>query len=268
MLKLPANTQGRDYYVGDIHGHGEALWKLLDAVRFDDRCDRLFCTGDLVDRGPDSARLLLILDDAPWFHAVMGNHEAMLIVAGSARDETTRKRWSARDSAWFFRLPAEQRKPLVRIAMRMPLVMQIEQPEGEPIGLIHADLPLDKGWTVLERARFGVGAAFDNDGDTLASHLLWGRSTAMQLGQAMTTGRRPSGLLARLRVESLGMLISGHTPMLAAKPRLAGNRLFLDTGVYLPGGRLTLLEPLSRHYWQTNANAVEVAPPKRLRAIG
>ena len=130
MLKLPVNTEGRDYYVGDIHGHGEALWKLLDAVRFDDRCDRLFCTGDLVDRGPDSARLLLILDDAPWFHAVMGNHEAMLIVAGSARDETTRKRWSVRDSAWFFRLPAEQRKQLVRIAMRMPLAIEIEQPEG------------------------------------------------------------------------------------------------------------------------------------------
>ena len=267
MLKLPANTEGRDYYVGDIHGHGEALWKLLDAVHFDDRCDRLFCTGDLVDRGPDSERLLLVLDDAPWFHAVMGNHEAMLIVAGSARDETTRKRWSVRDSAWFFRLPAEQRKQLVRIAMRMPLAIEVAQPEGEPIGLIHADLPLGRTWAALERARFGVGAAFDNDGDTLASHLLWGRSTAMQLGQALSSGRRPSGLSARLQVEGVQMLVSGHTPMLAAKPRIAGKRLFLDTGVYLAGGRLTLTEPLSRRYWQTNANAVEVAPPRRMRVL-
>lgn len=267
MLKLPANTEGRDYYVGDIHGHGEALWKLLDAVHFDDRCDRLFCTGDLVDRGPDSERLLLVLDDAPWFHAVMGNHEAMLIVAGSARDETTRKRWSVRDSAWFFRLPAEQRKRLVRIAMRMPLAIEVAQPEGEPIGLVHADLPLGKTWAALERARFGVGAAFDNDGDTLASHLLWGRSTAMQLGQALSSGRRPSGLSARLQVEGVQMLVSGHTPMLAAKPRIAGKRLFLDTGVYLAGGRLTLTEPLSRRYWQTNANAVEVAPPRRMRLL-
>ncbi|ROH87774.1 serine/threonine protein phosphatase [Stagnimonas aquatica] len=267
MLKLPANTEGRDYYVGDIHGHGEALWKLLDAVHFDDRCDRLFCTGDLVDRGPDSERLLRILDDAPWFHAVMGNHEAMLIVAGSARDETTRKRWSVRDSTWFFRLPAEQRKQLVRIAMRMPLAIEVAQPEGEPIGLIHADLPLGKTWAALERARFGVGAAFDNDGDTLASHLLWGRSAAMQLGQALSSGRRPSGLSARLQVEGVQLLVSGHTPMLAAKPRIAGKRLFLDTGVYLAGGRLTLTEPLSRRYWQTNANAVEVAPPRRMRVL-
>lgn len=78
ILKLPANTQGKDYIVGDLHGCYALLEKLLEEVRFDPAQDRLFSVGDLVDRGPDSLRCLQLLDE-PWFYAVMGNHEEMLL---------------------------------------------------------------------------------------------------------------------------------------------------------------------------------------------
>lgn len=77
ILTLPANTQGTDYVVGDLHGCFQLLQDALDKVFFDPACDRLFSVGDLVDRGPDSLKCLQLLAE-PWFHAVMGNHEAML----------------------------------------------------------------------------------------------------------------------------------------------------------------------------------------------
>lgn len=38
----------------------------------------MLSVGDLVDRGPDSIGCLKLLE-APWFHAVMGNHEQLLL---------------------------------------------------------------------------------------------------------------------------------------------------------------------------------------------
>lgn len=78
IKKLPANTIGKDYVVGDLHGCYELLERLLEHVGFDIAHDRLFSVGDLVDRGPDSLRCLGLLTE-PWFHAVKGNHESMML---------------------------------------------------------------------------------------------------------------------------------------------------------------------------------------------
>lgn len=75
---LPWNEQGRDFVVGDVHGCFHLLDHLLDHVRFNPSLDRLFSVGDLVDRGPNSVRAAEFLA-APWFHAVRGNHESMLL---------------------------------------------------------------------------------------------------------------------------------------------------------------------------------------------
>jgi serine/threonine protein phosphatase 1 len=75
---LPANQRGRDFVVGDLHGCFDLLDRLLETVRFDPGCDRLFSVGGLVDYGPDSLRSLEFLE-APWFYAVQGTHEHMLL---------------------------------------------------------------------------------------------------------------------------------------------------------------------------------------------
>lgn len=78
IKRLPANTAGRDFVVGDLHGCKRELDRLLQIVEFDRSVDRLISVGDLVDRGPQSLECLLLLK-APWFHAVMGNHEQLLL---------------------------------------------------------------------------------------------------------------------------------------------------------------------------------------------
>lgn len=74
LCRHPANTLGRDFVVGDLHGCVDVLRALLHDVRFDPARDRLFSVGDLVDRGPASEAALELLD-RPWCHVVRGNHE-------------------------------------------------------------------------------------------------------------------------------------------------------------------------------------------------
>lgn len=78
IRRFEANTKGRDFIIGDLHGKLYFLKTLLNYVDFNHEQDRLFSVGDLIDRGENSAGCLALLKE-PWFHAVMGNHEQMLI---------------------------------------------------------------------------------------------------------------------------------------------------------------------------------------------
>jgi len=75
---MPANLSGRDFVVGDLHGCLSDLLLLLDKVQFEKTKDRLLSVDDLVDRGPDSWGCLSLLEE-PWFYAVKGNHEDLLL---------------------------------------------------------------------------------------------------------------------------------------------------------------------------------------------
>lgn len=76
--RLPANSAGRDFIMGDLHGCLDLLQAEMARIGFDPTVDRLFSVGDLIDRGPDSMGCLRLLRE-PWFHAVRGNHEDMLL---------------------------------------------------------------------------------------------------------------------------------------------------------------------------------------------
>ena len=75
---IPANVEGRDFVVGDLHGCFDELAKLMTYVKFDPQRDRLFSTGDLIDRGPRSEECLALLNKK-WFFPVLGNHEDLML---------------------------------------------------------------------------------------------------------------------------------------------------------------------------------------------
>jgi len=84
------------YAVGDIQGCTDELRALLDRLRFDPGRDRLWLTGDLVSRGPDSAgslRFVRSLGTAAI--AVLGNHDLHLLATacghGPGRPDATLK---------------------------------------------------------------------------------------------------------------------------------------------------------------------------------
>ncbi len=62
------------YIISDIHGEYELFIKLLQKINFS-RQDELICCGDMIDKGPNSVRLLQFIKSMPNVKCIMGNHE-------------------------------------------------------------------------------------------------------------------------------------------------------------------------------------------------
>lgn len=80
----------RTFVIGDIHGCRKTFDRLLDRCDFDAKSDRLWLVGDLVNRGPDSLRMLrrarkLHRKMGGRFRVVLGNHDLHLLARADGR---------------------------------------------------------------------------------------------------------------------------------------------------------------------------------------
>lgn len=160
LATYPINEQGRDFAVGDIHGHFSLLKDALRAVDFDGRRDRLFSAGDLVDRGPESALAARWLAQ-PWFHAIRGNHEAMACAAATG-DADAADLHLSNGGKWLPALPEAERQSLIDQLLKLPLALEVAT-AGGPVGLVHADLPFDDWQAFAADARSGQLSSRDRD---------------------------------------------------------------------------------------------------------
>ena len=147
-LRLPKNATGRDFVVGDLHGHRSLFEQELDRLRFDPRCDRVLSVGDLIDRGPESLATLSLIEE-PWFHAVLGNHELMLLnflhCYGSRLH--SRKSYPTGGGEWIREAISRNRKAVTRLAEQVATLSLAIRVEGDvPFNVTHGDLPpMDPG---------------------------------------------------------------------------------------------------------------------------
>lgn len=205
IKKLKNNTVGKDYFVGDIHGCYEQLMEALVKIKFNPDVDRLISVGDLVDRGPDSVKCLNLLKE-PWFHAVSGNHEDMMIK--SFRREWPTHNYIQNGGKWFFHLSYEEQEQLVLLAdTKMPLVIEVETDIGI-IGVIHANAPDD--WQKYHQ----LNNDEDFFDDALVEDTIWGR-------------RRIYGNQSG-RVKGIDYVVVGHTPV--EDVTVLENIVYIDTG--------------------------------------
>ncbi len=126
------------YAIGDVQGCFSSLQRLLAQIRFDPPQDRLWFVGDLVNRGPDSLRVLRYIKGlGPVAMTVIGNHDLFLLAvwAGVA---TLRPKDTIQDI-----LNAPDCKDLLEWLRHRPLLHR----EGEHV-LVHAGLLPQ--WTVAE----------------------------------------------------------------------------------------------------------------------
>lgn len=223
------NTRGRDFAVGDIHGHFGRLQAELDRLGFDPECDRLFSVGDLVDRGPQSEQALEWLEH-PWFVAVQGNHEGLAIqhVEGLPLDQEL---YRASGGGWFLDSSAQRQRLFAARFAQLPIALEVETRLGL-VGLVHADCPFET-WTALRDYLSG-----DAQVETAVEEVCqWSRS---RVRNHDATG-----------VREVRAVMVGHTTQ--RQPTVLGNVYHIDTGGW-SSGRFTLVELDSLSFVRPDAN--------------
>ena len=222
VCRHAANTAGRDFVVGDLHGCVDALRYLLREIVFDSACDRLFSVGDLIDRGSQSEEALALLDK-PWFFPVLGNHEEALCLV--AEGIMRRSVWQGLGGDWADTLPDSVLRAYARRLRTLPLVRVVGS-GARRFNVLHAEF-------------FGDDAALDVGvfGARVRQQLLWGRELALGSGVAeQQAGLSPT--------------YCGHTPM--REMGRIGAQIFIDTGAFAATGKLTITEALTPRTWSVS----------------
>jgi serine/threonine protein phosphatase 1 len=197
------NDKGRDFVVGDLHGCFDLFMKALEQIEFDFVNDRMFSVGDLVDRGDKNMECLRLIKE-PWFHAVQGNHEDMMIKAVLHGEEAYN--WEYNGGMWHVDADQAELIELVKLTNILPLSITVETDNGD-IGICHAQPP-SQDWNDV----------IDPDQRTKMI-MLWSRSWIADKDME--------------DVEGVNMTIHGHTPI--NEPEQIGNVLFIDTGAVFTG---------------------------------
>jgi len=203
------NREGRDFIVGDIHGAYDLVLESMRLVNFDNRRDRLFSVGDLIDRGPDSWRVVRFLAQS-FVHAVAGNHDhnyAELFKDGDPDEDVLQALARMFSMEWALAISAQERRTIAHALAKLPVVMEVETSRGL-VGIVHGDVPAGWGWN-----RF-VDAIERGDPGAL--------EVALE-GRGRITSGDTSG------VGGIGRVFVGHTPQRDG-PKRFGNVYAVDTG--------------------------------------
>lgn len=206
MVKFyPINEAGRDFVLGDIHGAYDLVIQGMRQVKFNAQHDRIFSVGDLIDRGPDSHRVIEFLAQ-PYVHAVRGNHDddfssmdlqSMRLLGGV--------NWNGMD--WTVDVSDEKLLLIKDRLAQLPIVIQVQTLRGT-VGLVHGDVPAGMDWAAFIQA-------IEQGDERVIEIALRGRD---RLGSGNEDG-----------VMGVGRVFVGHSVQWDG-PRQLGNIFAIDTG--------------------------------------
>lgn len=200
------------WVVGDLHGCYTRLMSELHRVDFDPAQDLLISVGDLIDRGTENVESLELLQ-MPWFRAVVGNHELLMLDALSPDGNVNN--WLMNGGQWFFMLDTDQEIlawALVELVKRLPYIIELNTGQ-ETIVIAHADYPDNEYQFGKEVPLFNVVWARERISDSMDD-----------IGGEISGADR---------------FIFGHTPV--KSPKTFWNQQYIDTGAVFCGN-LTLMK--------------------------
>lgn len=217
--------------IGDMHGHFTRLLSLFHKINFDPEQDLLILLGDYIDRGDENMRCLrwaMEMSEKKNVIALRGNHEQMMLYY-YLLEESEGSIWlpnggnaSKRElEVWLQREPDALKRALEFIVKR-PLYHQIFVNNKEYI-FCHAGLK--------------PGVPLEKQTD---ESLLWIRGDFYQnyIGTAeVIVGHTPTPYLVSDR----------YTPI-----RLENHITIIDTGSFLPHGRISCIDIISDKIWQSD----------------
>ncbi|GHD91790.1 serine/threonine protein phosphatase [Pseudocitrobacter faecalis] len=216
------------WVVGDLHGCYTLLMQHLNRVAFQPMQDLLISVGDLIDRGSEDVECLMMLNQ-PWFRAVRGNHEEMMLDALEGNGYANL--WVANGGGWYFDLNVNEQhrvKALLYRIAELPLIIEVVTGDKKMV-ICHADYPDDH-------------YAFNKPVDPF--QVVWNR-------QRINRAQRGSMCL----IGGADQFFFGHTPV--SKPFKSANQLYIDTGAVFCGN-LTLVQ-LQRRVKAGASSATPVA---------
>lgn len=218
VIHFERNTDGRDFACGDTHGCFRVLMRSLEYIGFDIRKDRLFLTGDLVDRGSESMEMVELLGE-PWVASCVGNHDLMarISVMGQSFNGVDH---CAHGGAWVQALTPDQRALVGRRLSALPGALVVETGAG-PVAILHADYP-EQDWQRFS----GIDWSDMNRLDGLAAQCLW-------WPRRLTNNWNEP-------VKNVCAIFHGHATL--EVPKALGNVFYIDTGGWMPTGRFSFLE--------------------------
>lgn len=208
--KVDGSKYRNIWVVGDLHGCYTNLMNQLDALKFDTAQDLLISVGDLIDRGAENVECLELLQ-MPWFKAVRGNHEQMMLDGLSKNGNVNH--WLINGGSWFFNLDCDKEllaKALIHLVAELPLIIEVST-ASQKVVICHADYP---------SGEYEFGKEIDPE------LVIWNRE---RISCSI------DGSLSEIKGADL--FIFGHTP--ANRPIKYENQLYIDTGAVFCGN-LTL----------------------------
>lgn len=234
---LPAGQ--RVYAIGDVHGRADLLEMMIARIERDEatraaKDTTLVLLGDLVDRGPDSARvidLVLELSARRKVRAIAGNHEEMLL-ASLGSDAILRRflEHGGRETILSYLGDRDAYNRLTISELRAQLATII--PPEHLAFLRNMEEMVSIGSYAFVHAGIRPGVALP---DQTGHDLRWIREDFLQ---------------AR---DDLGaIVVHGHT--ICQNIDIRSNRIGIDTGAYLHG-RLTALALEDDERWFIEATA-------------
>lgn len=152
------------YAIGDVQGCWDPLLRLLEKCDFHRERDRLWFVGDLVNRGPESLKVLRFVQGlGDRAVTVLGNHDLHLLAVAAGIRKASRK-----DSLALV-LEAEDRDALLDWLRRLPLAYR---EAAFPHLMVHAGVP--PGWSAedtLARAQEVEAALRGPDWKVFLGHM-------------------------------------------------------------------------------------------------
>ena len=263
------------YAIGDLQGCYHSLRQLTTVIQFDPKNDRLWFTGDLVNRGPQSLQILRYIKSlGNSAVTVLGNHDLFLIAAAAGL-ATLRPRDTLAQV-----LDAPDCDDLMTWLRQQPLLHREQE-----FVLVHAGLLPQ--WTIEDAERLAAEAASTLHGDQYVpllqalhpnNHLQWNPElvgpvrvasiatvltrlrTCTEDGRMESSFSGPPELTPKgyrpwfdipTRRNSTATIVSGHWAALGL--HLRPNLLALDSGcVY--GRQLTAIRLEDRRLFQVPCN--------------
>ena len=235
---------------GDIHGEWRKLENLLARVKPDYERDEIVFLGDYVDRGPEPKRVLDYMMSLPQrenIHLLQGNHESMMwdgyedygtvfCETGSLMDSGGILLWMQNGGHTTFQQVSESEDEFRKYA-----------------DFVH-QLPLYYGTQIAGRHYLFCHAGIDPAcpfGRQTKSDFIWNRHMAERY-----TRHRKIRYVKALQQDGELTVVVGHTPVLTMEegrytPIITPEVIFLDTGSFLPEGRISCIDLISGRIWQS-----------------